>query len=736
LTVANFLYRLGAASARRRWLVVGAWVAILVAVGVSAAAFSKPTTSAITIPGTESQRAIELLASKFPGTGGASARIVVAAPPGHTLTDLAYASLAAAALTALGNGPQVISVSGFSEATLSADKRIVFADVQYAVPVEDVTQQSKDALEKAAAPARADGLQVEFSGGVIATTEKQGNSELYGAVVAYLVLVLTLGGLMIAGMPLLNALIGIGIGTLGIQVISGFVTLSSTAPALATMLGLAVGIDYALFIVSRHRQQLRAGMAIDESIATATATAGSAVVFAGVTVVIALCGLSVAGIPFLAVMGLCAAGTVAVTVLLALTLVPALLGLAGGRIGKSRIGFLTRRAEPKAHPFGVRWGRIVTARPWLTIVACLLVVGTLALPVLHMRLGLPADNSKPASTTERRAYDLLTTGFGAGFNGPLTLVLSGPGRADMQSIGAEAVPLLRTDFDVAVASAPVTNKAGDVAILSVIPKSAPDSQQTKDLVNRIRAGAKQVLHESGVTAYVTGPTAFNIDVSDKLSGALAPFLVLIVVLALLLLLLVFRSILVPIKAVAGFLLSLGAALGAVTFVFQQGHFGALFNVESTGPVLSFLPILVIGILFGLAMDYEVFLVSRIREAYTQHDDAQRAIGDGMRASARVVTAAGLIMAAVFASFIFGGDIVIKSIGLALAVGVVVDAFIVRMTLVPAVLHLLGRGAWWLPGWLQRVLPDVDIEGARLASAPTDDEVDETVPEAALPHPVR
>jgi RND superfamily putative drug exporter len=735
--VANFLYRLGAASARRRWLVLGAWAVILVAVGVSAAALSKPTTSAITIPGTESQRAIELLASKFPGTGGASARIVVAAPPGHDLTEPAYASLAAGALTALGKGPQVISVSGFSEATLSADKRIVFADVQYAVPVEDVTQQSKDALENVAAPARAAGLQVEFSGGVIATTEKQGNSELYGAIVAYLVLVLTLGGLMIAGMPLLNALVGIGVGMLGIQVISGFVTLSSTAPALATMLGLAVGIDYALFIVSRHRQQLRAGMAIDESIATATATAGSAVVFAGVTVVIALCGLSVAGIPFLAVMGLCAAGTVAVTVLLALTLVPALLGLAGGRIVKSRIGFLTRRAEHKPHPFGARWARIVTARPWLTVVACLLVVGTLALPVLHMRLGLPADNSKPASTTERRAYDLLTNGFGAGFNGPLTLVLSGPGRADMGSVAGEAVPLLRTDFDVAVASAPVTNKGGDVAILSVIPKSAPDSQQTKDLVNRIRVGAKQVLHESGVTAYVTGPTAFNIDVSDKLSGALVPFLALIVVLALLLLLLVFRSILVPIKAVAGFLLSLGAALGMVTFVFQQGHFGGLFNVEATGPVLSFLPILVIGILFGLAMDYEVFLVSRVREAYTQHGDAQRAIGDGMSASARVVTAAGLIMAAVFASFIFGGDIVIKSIGLALAVGVVVDAFIVRMTLVPAVLHLLGRGAWWLPGWLQRTLPDVDIEGARLASATAEDvDADEGRHRAAVPDPVR
>jgi len=338
----------------------------------------------------------------------------------------------------------------------------------------------------------------------------------------------------------------------------------------------------------------------------------------------------------------------------------------------------------------------------------------MALPVLNMRLGLPGDNSKPTTTTERRAYDLLAQGFGAGFNGPLTLVLSSPGRADMQSVAAGVVPVLRGDADVAVASTPVANDEGDVAILSVIPKSAPDSEQTKDLVGRIRAAAEQVRLQSGVTAYVTGPTAFNIDVSAKLSGALTPFLALIVVLAVLLLLLVFRSILVPIKAVVGFLLSLGASLGVTTFVFQQGHFGSLFGVEATSPVLSFLPILAIGILFGLAMDYEVFLVSRMKEAVTHHGDAERAICDGMSASARVVTAAGLIMTTVFASFIFGDDVIIKSLGLALAAGVVVDAFIVRMTLVPAVLHLLGHSAWWLPRWLQKILPDVDIEGSRLA----------------------
>ncbi|MGX6607667.1 MMPL family transporter [Micromonosporaceae bacterium Da 78-11] len=714
--MANFLYRLGGAASRRRWFVLAAWVVLLAAVGVAAATLAKPTTSAITIPGTESQRAIEVLAAKFPGTGGASARIVVAAPAGHTLTETAYASRAAEALAALAKAPQVIAVSGFSQSTLSADKRIVFADVKYAVPVAEVTDEAKAALAAFAEPARAAGLQVEFSGGVVATTEKaKTDSELYGVVIGYLVLASTLGGLLIAGMPLINAMVGVVVGILGIQVVSGLVTLSSTAPALASMLGLAVGIDYALFIVARHRQQVRDGMGVHESIATATATAGSAVVFAGLTVVIALCGMAVVNVPFLTVMGLCAAGTVAVTVLLAVTLIPALLGFAGRRIARSRIGFLNRRAEPKADPFGARWSRIVTARPWLTVLACLIAVGAMALPVLDMRLGLPGDNAKSTATTERRAYDLLTEGFGPGFNGPLTFVMYGSGRADMKSVGDQAAPMLRQDPDVAVVSPAVANEDGDVAILSIIPKSAPDSPQTKDLVTRIRAAAAAV--QSGVTVYVTGATAFNIDVSDKLSGALAPFLAVIVVLALILLLLVFRSILVPVKACVGFLLSLGASLGVTTSVFQQGHVAALFDVHATGPILSFLPILVIGILFGLAMDYEVFLVSRVKEAYTHHGDARRAIGDGMTASARVVTAAGLIMTAVFAGFIFGSDAIIKSLGLALAVGVVVDAFIVRMTLVPAVLHLLGRSAWWLPRWLQRILPDVDIEGARLV-APT------------------
>ena len=460
----------------------------------------------------------------------------------------------------------------------------------------------------------------------------------------------------------------------------------------------------------------------------ATATAGGAVVFAGVTVVIALAALSVVGIPFLTTMGLAAAATVAVTVLVAVTLVPAVLSLLGTRLNKGSIPFL-KGGQPAGDEsgsrvvMGERWSRLVTARPWVSITAVIIVCAVAALPLRSLHLGLPDDSSKPTSTTERRAYDLLSEGFGAGFNGPLTLVIYTPEGDNAAQLAGRAQAELAKATDVAAVSQPVPNQAGDVAILTVTPDSAPASQATKELVQRIRDAAALARAESGVEAYVTGTTAINIDVSSKIASALPVYLVVIVGLALLLLMLVFRSILVPVKAVGGFLLSIAAAMGAVVWIFQEGHLGSLFGVEATGPIVSFLPVLLIGILFGLAMDYEVFLVSRIREDYLVTDDPSQAITAGMRHTARVVTAAGLIMMGVFGSFVLGGDVIIKSIGLALAVGVFIDAFLVRMTLVPAVLSLLGRRAWWLPAWLDRHLPSLSIEGpsteARVPAGLTD-----------------
>ncbi|HEX4430063.1 MAG TPA: MMPL family transporter [Frankiaceae bacterium] len=716
----GLLYRLASWSVRRRWAVISGWVVIIAVLAALAAAFHGATSDAFTIPGTESQRALDVLAKEFPGTGGATARIVVAAPPGHKVTEPQYVKLGQAALAQIAKAPQVKFVAPLTAANVSKDQRIAFVTVQYAVSVDKITQQARDALEAAAAPAAKAGLEVEYSGGVISTTTKEGNNDLYGIIIAFFVLTITFGSLVSAGLPLLTGILGVAVGLLSISALSGVIALSSTAPTLALMLGLAVGIDYTLFILSRHRQHLRDGVGYDDSIRLATATAGGAVVFAGLTVVIALSALSVVGIPFLTVMGLAAAGTVVCVVLLALTMLPAVLAVLGPRINKGRIGFLAKRHERHEGGGklvgGERWSRIVTAKPWVTLVLVIAGILVIAWPTLHLKLGLPDDGTKPKSTTERRAYDLLSQGFGVGFNGPLTLVVYAPGHTDTLKLVTGALPQIQKSPDVAEVSQPLPNPKGDVVIVNVIPRSAPSSTATNNLVAQLRDGAAKVREQTGINAYVTGPTATNIDVSHKLGSALPEFLIVIVVLALLLLLLVFRSLLVPVKAVIGFLLSIGASFGLTVWVFQEGHLGSLFQIETPAPIVSFLPILVVGILFGLAMDYQVFLVSRVREDFIHHHDAKGAINSGMRNSARVVTAAALIMFSVFGSFIFGDNAVIKSLGLALAFGVLVDAFIVRMTFVPAVLAVLGRVAWSLPKWLDRALPDIDLEGSKLSGA--------------------
>jgi RND superfamily putative drug exporter len=504
---------------------------------------------------------------------------------------------------------------------------------------------------------------------------------------------------------------GVGVGMLGISAVSGLTTLNSTAPTLATMLGLAVGIDYSLFIVSRYRQQLFDGMEPIESIALAVGTAGSAVCFAGLTVIIALAGVLVVGIPFLTVMGFAAAGTVMVEVLVALTLLPALLAFAGPKISGGR----HVRSE---NPLGVRWARLVTRRPVLTILGVTAVLLTIAIPAAAMHLGLPDDSSKPKDSTEHRSYELLAKGFGPGYTGPLTIVGDASGNPHPKQAIASAVKTLGTFPDVAAVSPPVFNPAGTIAVVTVAPRSAPSAQRTADLVAFIRERARKAADRYDIKGYVTGTAALNIDTSNKISAGLPAFLILIVGLAVVLLAVAFRSIAVPIKAVTGFLLTIGSALGITTLVFQQGHGAGLLGVDSANPIVSFLPVLLISILFGLAMDYEVFLVSRIRESYVEDGRPLPAIINGFRASARVVTAAALIMFSVFTAFTMGDNIVVKSIAFALAFGVLADAFLVRMTLVPAVLAILRTKAWVLPKWLDRRLPNVDIEGTGLAAEAT------------------
>jgi putative drug exporter of the RND superfamily len=707
--MSSYLYRLGQWSFRRRWIVLTFWLALLVGLGALSQAVKEDTNDAFNVPGTEAQRALDLLDEKFPGSGGATARVVFAAPAGRTLDDPRYEKVVEPTIERAQAVPQAItSGEGFAQGlVVSRDRRIAFADLHFAVPVSDLMDSTKKALERVAGPARSAGLQVEFSGGVVSTSEGESSStEQIGVIIAFFVLLVTFGSVLTAALPLVTALIGVAIGLSAIFALTSVTELNSTAPTLATMLGLAVGIDYALFIVSRHRQQLAEGLEPVESVARAIGTAGSAVVFAGVTVLIALVGLLVVGIPFLSVMGLAAAGTVAIAVLIALTLLPALLGFAGRRAGRGR--------QPRAGAtMGLRWAKLVTRRPVIAIVAVIAILGVVATPALDLRMGLPDDGIKGKDTTERRSYDLLTKGFGPGFTGPLTIVIDSTGQQNPREIADEAARGLRDFPNVSAVSDPAFNSSGNVAIILVTPSSSPSSQATKDLVGLMRDEAADIRRASGIDAMVTGTTAINIDTSDKLTAALPVFLVVVVGLALLLLTLVFRSIPVPLKAAAGFLLTIAAALGVVVWIFQHGNLADPLGVTATAPIVSFLPILMVAILFGLAMDYEVFLVSRMRESYVHTGRAQEAITSGFQASARVVTAAALIMIAVFSGFIITDDVVIKSIGLALAFGVLVDAFFVRMTLVPGVLALLDRRAWWLPGWMERRMPNLDIEGEKL-----------------------
>jgi len=527
-------------------------------------------------------------------------------------------------------------------------------------------------------------------------------------------LTITFGALLAAGLPLITAIIGVSIGILLINALGAVIDLSSTAPILATMIGLAVGIDYALFISHRYREHLAEGLEHAEAAARATATAGSAVVFAGLTVVIALAGLAVVNIPFLTVMGLAAAGTVVIAVLIAITLLPALLGFAGSRITAPKRS--VRTAEPGGEPSpsaSLRWARIVTGHSVVTILVGLFAVVIIAAPILDMHLGLPDAGSQPVGSTARTAYDLLTRGFGPGFNGPLTVVVDAPDTDNPTKVAETAVAGLKSLPDVQTVSFPIQNSTKDVTIVVVTPRSGPTAAGTAHLVNYIRAEAIKIQRATGIKVLVTGQTAVNLDVSAMLSAALPIYVLVVVGLALILLMMVFRSLLVPVKAVAGFLLSIAASLGFVVFIFQEGHLGKLFGVTDPGPIVSFLPILLVGVLFGLAMDYEVFLVIRMRESFVHGIEARSAVREGFDESGRVVVAAALIMISVFGSFVLTNDLITKSIGLSLAVGVAIDAFIVRMTLVPAVMALMGRRAWWMPSWLGRLLPDLDLEGAKL-----------------------
>ncbi|MFC5668237.1 MMPL family transporter [Kitasatospora misakiensis] len=715
--MATYLYRLGRLCFRRRRTVLAVWLALLIAIGGAAAAFGGKTTEEFKVPGTEAQATLDRIKDTFPAQGHGSAQVVfrtdaaggIAAPENARAVGEAVARIAAV--------PGVAGIPDpYATGALSPDGKVALGLVSFDSKLGDITDGQREAVRAAADPARAAGITVAFGGDAYNRMAQVEGGEVVGLIVAGLVLVVTLGSLVAAGLPLVTALVGVGVAMAGVFTVAGSFEVISTAPVLALMVGLAVGIDYALFIVSRYRRHLAEGLEPEEAAARANATAGSAVVFAGLTVVAALAGLAVAGVPFLTVMGLASSAAVVIAVLVAVTLLPAVLGFAGRAIDRLPVRLPVRRRASRTAgrvTLGERWAGFVVRRPLAVLLAGLTALVALAVPAASLTLGLPGGGSQAAGTDARTAYDLVDRGFGPGFNAPLVVVVDAKGAERPEQAVQGVAERLAGLPGVRTLLPPQLDGPSRTALVPVIPKTGPDHADTRQLVTDIRDRRDALTAGTGARIDVTGTTAANIDVSAKLSDALPPFVAVIAGIALVLLALAFRSILVPLKAVAGFLLSITASLGAVVAVYQWGWLDGLIDVPKVGPVVSFVPILLIGVLFGLAMDYELFLVSGMKEHHVHGATPREAVVAGVRNGARVVTAAALIMVAVFGSFVFGHDPIVQPIGFALAVGVLVDAFLVRMALVPAAMTLLGRAAWWFPKSLDRVVPRVDMEGEQL-----------------------
>jgi RND superfamily putative drug exporter len=725
------LYRLGRFAAHKRRLVLFTWLIVLV-LACGAALFNKGTDDTFKIPGTQSQDALDHLARVFPETSGSSAQLVIIVPPGQDVTQLGSGPTAETVST-VRKLEQVASVinpfetntagqttggeSPRIQGAVSKDHRAAIITAQLTVALADVKQDTRHQLTEVGehlAAAIGHDAKVYVGGPAFSNpVPKLSPTEGIGLLIAFLVLLLVFRSMIAAGMPLLTAVMGVGISVPLIYTATLFAPVSSTAPMLAVMLGLAVGIDYALFLLSRHRDQLAEGLDVEESIARATATAGSAVIFAGLTVVIALLGLAVAGIAFLTTMGLAAAAAVVIAVAIAITLIPALMAFAGERLRPRTASAKCRGRNREAGRISRFWVRLVTRVPLLTVVVLVAGLAVCALPAADLRLALPDNGTEEAGTAARDTYDVVSEHFGPGYNGPLIVTADIITSTDPIGVVNKIADEINRMPGVASVPLATPNPKADTGVIQVVPAEAPDSAQTDDLVTAIRGQREHFQTTYAVDTAVTGITAVGIDVSTQLGGALLPFAILVIGLPLILLAMVFRSIAVPVKATAGYLLSVGAAFGATSFVFQQGHLAGLLHVARTGSVVSFLPIILMGVLFGLAMDYEVFLVSRIREHYVHQGDPHQAIEAGFVSASRVVVAAAVIMFAVFAAFVPEGSAIIKPIAFSLAIGVFIDAFLVRMTLVPAVLALLGRRAWGLPGWIDRRLPIFDAEGDAL-----------------------
>lgn len=733
--MSSFLYRLGRACHRHHRRVVALWLAVLVLVGALAGLAGGKYSDNFSIPGAPSQVALDKLRLTFPQAAAVTANALVVLPGGTTTAAPAVRAGIEKVVKDLGADPVVDQVTSpyneMIDGLISDDQRVAMVQLQLKGSMETITDADRERLLELGDRVQADlppGSELHLGGQAFSIeVPTMTATEGLGLIVALVVLFVTLGSMIAAGLPLLTAVLGVGISMALIILAAGLADVNSTTPMLAVMLGLAVGIDYALFILSRHREQLRGtdespGLDPEESTAQAVATAGSAVVFAGLTVCIALIGLGLANIPFLTVMGAFAAVAVALAVVIALTLLPALMGMLGERMRPRQKAAKKQRPAARRNIFDW-WVRLVTRVPVLTVLLVTVGLGALSVPAANLQMSLPNSGQQSAGSPARVEYDLVAKHFGPGFNGPLIVTADILASNDPMGLMNKLKADIEATPGVEKVLLAVPNRNADTGFVQVIPTTAPDDPATAELVQRLVDKHETWLTTPGVETAITGSTAIQIDVSQRLANALLPFGIFVVGLSFVLLMMVFRSVWVPVKATIGYLLSVGAAFGATQLVFNEGIGAQVINLEKAAPIISFMPIVIMGILFGLAMDYEVFLVSRMREDYVhalrrdpgldKHVAARQAILSGFRGSAPVVTAAAVIMFAVFAFFVPEGMGPIKQIAFGLALGVAVDAFLVRMTLVPAVLQLLGARAWWLPRGLDKALPVLDVEGEAL-----------------------
>ncbi len=730
----NLLARLGGFAARRHWVVIIAWLVILGGLLAAVKAFGGEYVNNYTVSGSDSAVGLDVLNSTFPQQGGFGGQIVFHAKSG---TVSAQQSAVNQSVTNVSKLPNVIkAVSPFASGNsgaVSKDGTIAYASVGWNVNPDSLDAAYLDKLNNAVAPATKAGLQVEYGGGTGEIGQHTSDlvSEIIGLSCALVLLLLMFGSLIAAAIPLLSAIFSVVAGLSLLGLLAAAVTFPTTAPTIATLLGLGVAVDYGLFLVARHREQLDSGMDVVTSAKRSAGTSGAAIVVAGCTVVVSILGLYLSGVAFVGSLGLAAAIVVAVTMLAALTLVPAFMGLVRGNVRSLSARFRARKAglsvreqaaqtaaatqEQHEHSAFARWGRMVSGRPWPWAVLSVAVLIVLAIPLFSITLGQPDNGTNPTSDSSRRAYDLISQGFGVGVNGPLTVVVKLPNQSS--SDNSSLLSTMQSDISKTSGVASVTpaalNSDGTTAVFNVIPTTRPQATATANLVTTLR---DDVLPKEHATSYVTGTTAGSVDFTSQLTSRLAWVILAVVVISFILLTTAFRSVVIATKAAILNLLSIGAAYGVIVAIFEWGWGASLIGLHTTLPIPAYVPMLVFCIVFGLSMDYEVFLLSRVHEAWLVTRDPHRSVAIGIGATARVITTAAAIMIVVFTSFVLNPDPTVKMLAIGMAFAVLIDASLVRMILVPSVMALLGAHAWWMPRWLEPIVPQLQLEGSAAAAA--------------------